>query len=533
MRIAPTHAVIALQLLAAPLAPAQRTDTAYARVTYVSASSVYIDAGSRDGLADSAAVDVVRARAVVARLRVRFLATHRAQCDVVQASAAPLVGDSVRFLVTVMERLPGDTIAARARPSTVVRSASRSQAGLHGRLGMRYLASWQRDSGSAQLSQPSSDIRLDGPLPGTSLLVALDARGRRTIATAASGVVAPARTSTLLYQASVSAPIPGGMQLRVGRQYSGELSSVSLFDGMLFDVSRPRVTAGAFAGTQPDFATMGFSTRIRQYGAYAGVRGSTPDVGRRWSLSVGGVGSYDAGQVDREFGFVSAAWTTPRVSAYVQQELDYNRGWKRTTGAALISPTSTYGLVNVRLMDALSFQGGYDTRRGVPLYRNYITPEITFDDTFRTGVWAGLSSRLGARANLTGDVRHSYGGPAGVADVYTLTASEHSDLLVAVDIAGRASYFATPSAVGWMPSLSASVSPLARFRLELLGGARFDTPRAGTAAAAVTPSLDVRWVELDADVAVGRAWYVLLSATMTRGGWESSDQLYSALSYRF
>jgi hypothetical protein len=40
-------------------------------------------------------------------------------------------------------------------------------------------------------------------------------------------------------------------------------------------------------------------------------------------------------------------------------------------------------------------------------------------------------------------------------------------------------------------------------------------------------------VEIDTDVSLGRAWYLLLSASREQGGWETSDQLYSALTYRF
>ena len=70
-------------------------------------------------------------------------------------------------------------------------------------------------------------------------------------------------------------------------------------------------------------------------------------------------------------------------------------------------------------------------------------------------------------------------------------------------------------------------------RREASGGLRRDVPTPGTASAAIASSLMVRWVQLDADIALGRSWYLILSFSSERGGWEGSDQLYSAVSYRF
>ena len=41
------------------------------------------------------------------------------------------------------------------------------------------------------------------------------------------------------------------------------------------------------------------------------------------------------------------------------------------------------------------------------------------------------------------------------------------------------------------------------------------------------------WVTADLDLTVGRAWYLLLSWSRERGGFESNDQVYGGVSYRF
>ncbi|HEU4993221.1 MAG TPA: hypothetical protein VFT29_00295 [Gemmatimonadaceae bacterium] len=513
-------------------------------MTYLSGTSVYLDAGERDGLTEGALLDVIRRGSPVAQLRARFVSPSRSQCDLVPGGATDLqVGDSVRYTrrsgAAVAAALAKDTAAAVQITSAAARSRPLTGTNqLHGRLGVRYLAAWQRDSGAARLAQPASDVRIDGAVPGiASLEIAVDARARRTQSVTIDGVTAPSRTSTLIYQSSLAWRAAPGARVRLGRQYSTELSAVSLFDGALLEMDSRHVGAGAFAGTQPDVLTMGYSTRVREYGAYVSAR-ATP-LNSAASLTTGAIGSYDGGQIDREFGFVSASWYGRLASLYAVQELDYNRGWKQTLGTPTFLPTSTFASLRVRATDAVSIQAGYDSRRSVRLYRNYITPAVTFDDSFRTGIWGGLFAEIGSHANASFDARHSKGGLAdttrvsGAANVFTMTASLHDETRIPSAVRTRTSVFRTPAASGWLQTLAVSGNLTETVQLEASGGLRRDIPAAGTASAAISPRLTVRWLELDADVSLGRSWYLLFAASSERGGWEGSDQIYSALTYRF
>ncbi|HEU5183474.1 MAG TPA: hypothetical protein VFU01_02825 [Gemmatimonadaceae bacterium] len=523
---------------------AQRVETAYARVTYISGSSVYISAGERDGVTEGALLDVPRGGRVIAQLRVRFVSPSRAQCDAVSGLESLAVGDSVRYTrqpTTIAQR---DTQPAvqPTRSRRTQSTASRAHS-LRGRIGVRYLATWERDSGQAQLAQPAFDVRLDGTMPGVqSIEVAVDARARRTRSVSIDGIIAPSRTSMLVYQTWVGFNAPNGARLRFGRQYSTDLAPVSLFDGALLGVERKRFGVGAFAGTQPDAGDMGHSTREREWGAYVAVRG-TPRERTNLAVTLGGVSSYDGPAVDREFAFLSASWYGPKISLYASQEVDYNRGWKLETGESTLSPTSSFVSLNVRATEQISLRGGYDTRRNVRLYRNYVSPDIAFDDTFRTGVWAGAQAYLKGGVTAGIDVRRSTGGAVDTAatgetrrngsDVYTVTAGVPSVRGIPVGVRARASAFRTAAASGSLQTLALSGSPLLNLHVQLTGGMRRDTPAPGTAAAAIADRLTVTWIELDTDVSLGRAWYLLLSASREQGGWESSDQIYTALTYRF
>ena len=539
--------VLAILILALatvqPLA-GQRVETAYARITYISGTSVYISAGERDGIVENALLDVPRAGRVIAQLRVRFVSPSRAQCDVVAGLDQVAVGDTVRYTRQTPLIASRDTQPAveAMRPARQRTTASRAGS-LRGRLGLRYLATWERDSGQATLAQPAFDVRLDGRLPRLEAVeVAVDARARRTRSVSIDGVIAPTRTSMLVYQSWIGFTSPNGVRLRLGRQYSTDLGPVSLFDGALLGIERQRFGAGAFAGTQPAAGDMGHSMQEREWGAYVSVRGS-PRVRHNLAVTLGGVSSYDGPQIDREFAFLSTSWYGPMVSLYASQEMDYNRGWKRELGESSLSPTSTFVSLTVRPTDAISVRGGYDTRRNVRLYRNYVSPEIAFDDSFRTGVWAGVQAYVSGGVTAGLDVRHSTGGARDTAstvvargdasDVYTLSAGVPSIRRVPVAVRARTSRFRTPAASGWLNTLALSGSPLLNLSLQLTGGMRRDVPAAGTAAAAIAERLTVTWVEVDVDVSLARSWYLLISGSREQGGWESNDQVYTALTYRF
>ncbi|HEX4629011.1 MAG TPA: hypothetical protein VH137_09500, partial [Gemmatimonadales bacterium] len=188
-------ALLGLVALAALVLPAGRAagqdtgagQTKVAHITYLTGATAYLDAGSEEGLRDAARVTVVRGGASIAVLRVAFLASHRAACDIVSATTALVVGDSVRFVAAAAP--PRDTAVAARRPSALPAGPQRpSRLGLRGRVGVEYFFLQQQSGTGGQVSQPALDLRLDGALPGAPQLdLAVDARTRRTYTIQADG----------------------------------------------------------------------------------------------------------------------------------------------------------------------------------------------------------------------------------------------------------------------------------------------------------------------------------------------------------
>jgi len=281
-----------------------------ARVTYLTSASAYIDAGREAGLREGALVKVVRGGAVIGVLKVTFLSSRQASCDIVSESTPVVVGDSVRFTAAAPPR--DSTVAARPSLQTVPsRSALRGYAGAH------YL-------------------RLDGrPVSGGPIGLSLDVRARRTVSTLGGGTAIDGHARAYQLAMSWNPPSSPG-RITLGRQIAPPLAVVGVFDGVLAEVHAAQWSAGVFSGTQPDPVSLGFATDIVEGGGYV-QRRSRPGGRQQWSTTLGLSGSYQNAHANREFAFLQASFSNGRFSSYVSQEIDYYRSWKRTPGMAAIS----------------------------------------------------------------------------------------------------------------------------------------------------------------------------------------------------
>jgi hypothetical protein len=494
-----------------------------AHVTYLVGTTAYLDAGRLDGLGDSARVEVVRRGAPVAVLKVGYLSSHRAACDIIAGPTPVAVGDTARFVPVGAQR---DSVAAPASgtPQLPRRAASH---GLRGRIGAEYLVVGQL-GGTGGFSQPALDLRLDGrpsSAPGVSL--SLDVRARRTYTILPDGsAVTDGRTR--VYQAAVSLGAPSSpTRVTLGRQISGNLASIGVFDGGMFEVNRRAWSMGLFTGAEPEPLQLAFSSAVTQFGAYL-QRHSSPGADRRWSLTLGASDSYDNGQANREFAFAQGSYLGRKFVALVTQEVDYYRPWKLMPGMEAVSPTSTFALLRYRVLNALTLDGGFDNRRNVRLYRDVVNPATAFDDAFRQGIWGGLSLQLLGRLRVGVDARSSSGGVAGRAEAYTLSLGAERLTPLRLTLRSRSTRYTGPDLTGWLHSLALSIDP-GRVHFELNGGVRQELNPTADPVARVWAT----WFGADVDLAVARSWYVMLSGTRETGGFEGNDQLYGGISFRF
>ena len=507
-----------------------------ARITYLTSTSAYVDAGRLEGLREGARVDVWRAGVAIGVLKVAYLASHRASCDIVSLSAPSIalaVGDTVRFAPAAT---PRDSSATSLAPPKSPGGRGRTEPtgaasgpGLRGRVSVEYFL-MQQAGVPGKLSQPALGLRLDGPPGGgatPSLNLTVDARARRSYTILADGT-AVTDDRTRVYAAGLMINAPGTpTRITLGRQISGALASVGVFDGVMAELVQPGWSSGVFTGTQPDPLDLGFSSSIVQVGWYT-QRHSRPGAAARWALTLGASGSYQSAHANREFAWAQGAYFDTRISAFLTQEVDYYRPWKLLPGMHAISPTSTFAFAQIRPTETVTLDGGFDNRRNVLLYRDVVNPETNFDDTYRQGAWGGISFRPVQRLRVGFDARVSSGGSSGNATSYTASLALDRLPRLGASLRTRTTYYVNPQLTGLLQSATVGFDPGTRLHIELNGGIRTERdPMADPARTTAT------WVGADVDVTLARAWYVMASATRQRGGVDGYDQLFGGLSFRF
>ena len=506
-----------------PVAPAPATRRVV--VTAVTMGTVYVAAGRNDGIREGV---VLRASRLGPKgeYRVTFLSSKSAAARGDSLAPLPRVGDSVDY---VPAKDPAATVVAQSRPSGQPGRSPRG-ARFRGRVGLRYLGSTDQSSGIA-LRQPGLELLMDGPLSrGSPVGVAADLRSRR------SQVYRPGRETAIngslgVYQANLRLQAPQGpFRAVLGRQYAPTLAGVGMFDGLLLDYQRPRFGVGVMGGLEPEPGTLALSSDIRQYGGFVQFRAplSKPV---RWGLTTGAMGSYAAGGVNREFGFVQATLSSRPVTAIVMQEIDYNRGWKRTAGEPALALTSSYASINVNGGEWLSLNGGIDNRRNVRLYRDLLTPEDAFDDRFRLGMWGGFNLNFARnKVRIGGDARTSTvdGQDSLRTNAYSANVSVERLTGLGLGARIRATRYETPGrGPGTLLAGSFRLAPPSVGALEVTSGSRRETG---------APEADRYWAELNAEVFFRRSWFLLATFTREWGRANltpTTDLLYAGLSYRF
>lgn len=517
-----------LLLLLLAVGPAALTaqDSALTRsatVTYIAGGSIYVAAGRDDGLAEGQELSVTRGDSVIATLKVAFLSSRQASCEVVRASGAIVVGDTVHF--TPAATPPAPTLAEAPQPAPRRLAGSRGP-GLHGRIGLRYLVA-REDPGGTGFRQPSADLRLQASeLGGVPLGIAVDLRTRRTTRDRSSGA-AVVDGRTRVYQAALLWRQPGApFRVVLGRQYLTAVTSVSLFDGVLAELHGKTVSGGVFAGIEPEPARLEVSTEVQDFGGYVQLHGQ-PGGATRWHLTSGVVGSYQNGTANREFLYAQASLQTPTVSLNALQEVDYYRPWKVDQGESSFSPTSAYLSAAVRPARWLAFRGSYDTRRRVRLYRDAIDPATAFDDSYRKGASGGVT--IGSRRiRLSGDLHRSTSDASGTATAYTGTLGLDRVTPLHAGFTIRTTHYSNASTSGHLETLRLGLAPTPALRLDWSLGSRSEKD----------PLADPTrrrfiWYGLDADLGIGRAWYLSFSGQRESGAGSTTTLLYSSLTWRF
>jgi hypothetical protein len=255
---------------------------------------------------------------------------------------------------------------------------------------------------------------------------------------------------------------------------------------------------------------------------------SRPLAHARWEISAAAIGSYELGQINREYISLVGRYANPRLSLFGQQDIDINRGWRAEMENSGTSLTSSFVTGRYRLTSSLDLDAGYDNRRNIRVYRDYVSPETEFDDSYRRGVWGGAGVRFAKRYRAGVSARSSGGGSAGDAMSYVGTFSASRVTPLHLDFRLRSTRYDNERTEGWMHSVSGGVQVGPRWAMEIYGGVRDDFGKSVT-----TPDVHTSWFGANVDIGLRQSLYLNVSGEHNGRGDSGYEQVYSSLSWRF
>jgi hypothetical protein len=524
--------VLALVFLLPLRVRAESDPWSWATVIYAMSSTVYVDAGRDQGLREGVEMEVVRDGERVGGLVITAVSSRRAACQMKDGAIELVSGDRVRF--HPVEAPVSSEIGASQVPVGTMRAGSSDRSmggwlqrsGLRGRAGLRYSGLRNRSGVGGDFHQPAVDLRIDG----TSFLVqyldvSFDVRTRRTYRDRSGS--SSNEGSTRVYRAFGTWARAGDrLQFTAGRQHAKSIASIGIYDGADGRYEGARWFLGAFAGYQPEPSSLAFSDEIHEFGVYMGWK-SPPAASTRWRLNAGLVGSYDGGAINREYIALHAHVHDARFTGSILQEIDLNREWKAKEEAGL-ELTSTFVSLHYQAFERVRVDAGVDTRRNVRLYRDRLTPETEFDDSYRQGYWTGLRLRPLPPLHATLRLRRSTGGSSGTADAATATLRARWPSFLGLTLHARTTRYETPQTRGWLFAFGGGTGLRRGGSIDLTWGRRDETMRHTTANVN-----NADWYSLDLERRIAERWYALFSFERTTGEREENDQVYSSLVHRF
>jgi hypothetical protein len=506
-------------------------------VKYVSAGAIYLDAGRASGISKGDTVEILRDDKLITLLTIAYVADNSSSCNIGEGAASIQTGDHALVRGTGVtsgagvETEPTELeMEAESQPVSKRKEPTRKVNRLAGRIGFEYLVQDDREEYDYDYAQPSLNVRLKiSEIHGSYYSASLRMRTRKTIRNRESFSTPKSETSHRIYEAALRYEKPDSpIEYGVGRIVAQELRGIGYLDGAYAKYKGGgRLAVGVFGGTEPDLENTDFQTEVTKGGVYAAYDHRTSE-GSRTSATLALAGSYQDGQVDREFVYQQLNYYYgSRLSLYESTEINIYRDWLKDKESASMALAGSQ--VNARYSPArlIAFSLGYDNRRNFYTYDARSVPDSLFDDALREG-WRGsvdfrftrqISSELG------GSLRTTEGRSVNATSSW-LRVNMSDVLNSAVSVTALARAYSTEYSDGVQPSLTVSKSLFRVLSTSLQFGANSYT------LSSTDTKINQNWSRLALDLSLGRRYYASLDAQAARGSHQNSNTISLALGLR-
>jgi hypothetical protein len=541
------------QAQASSQAPAPVRRTVFS-VRYVARGAVYIDAGSGEGILPGMIVEISRVepgaaavdRKAVATAVVTAVATTSSVCEIHSKVLDPAKGDEARLsdadelsrvradvnqgrrhYLQVLEFTGGDPLEDEIReyvPRPPLKEVNR----LRGRIAFERTAIFDHDSAGASNSENGAVIRIDWSRIGGSYWT-LTGYWRGSITASQS-----ASQATLIdlmnrtYQIGLFYANPkSSWRFGAGRLILPWASGLGAIDGgyAARKVSH-RVTAGIFAGSNPDPTQWNYAPNRQTAGAFVNVETGNYD-GVHWSGTAGIAFSRVNWRPERQYLFIENNYSIGRAFSIFQSgQADYLDP-KLMNGATGVRLSQSSITVRFTPRKYISFDLSDNYFRGVPTFDTRLIGTGLLDQYLFTGISGGV--RLEPAGNLVvtvtaGNSRSSGDASHAVNQAYAIGWKRLPVLDLRLDL--RYSSFSSSFGSGSYQSASLTRELSDNLRLQFQAGVQ------NTQSVYVTQGR-AKFFNSMIDWQIGRHYFLLGGWLSYRGLSQNYDQVSISLGYRF
>jgi hypothetical protein len=513
---------VALLLLVSFVSAASASEPSYA-VRYRSATNVYLDAGTAQGLGVGDRLRVVEGQKTVAELEVVYAAEHSASCKVISETRPVRAGDVVVPISRAGVAVPTKGEISPAPPAAPVPAVSATPSGagarsyaapwarLRGAASLGYYRSWDGSESALDFSETTARLDLGVyDIARQPLSFTLRLRSRRdNRALALSPRTPQSERNDRFYELALRYQPPSDrIGLEVGRIGIYRFVGIGYLDGGL---ARYRVLddvqIGVFGGRVAEIESLGFGGTGKKYGGFVRLVPGASHASAGYDAALAYVREDADGDVSREYLSLESRFAGgSRFWLFERAELDLNRGWRESATGRSYQLSNLSFSANLRLSSAASAYATYDGRRNYRYYQNRSVPDEVFDDLLHQGVRAGISyTRAGGLGLAAGvgmslkeqDPRHP---ELDLANAYSFNASLRHPRLFSSDLRFRleGSGFSNGYTRGGLVTAGVGRDFRGGHALELSYGGLFYSVRQSELAAALpsSTSRSTQWLRL-------------------------------------
>jgi hypothetical protein len=400
-------------IILSPLVRAQTSKEFFFPVSYVSATTVYVNAGREDSLLVGDTLVIHRRNRIVCSVVTFAVSRHSSASRIVAGNGPVLLGDTASIIKQIT-RPPiaradtSSTVPQIVRPLSLPGEENRrlkqesDQNIVSGRIAVQYSGVSAEDS-RFNLSQPSALTRIEvARLLGTSLRFSMYGRTYYDLSATYNQFGDNARLKVRMYEFAVYEEEPDALYgYSAGRITSRFVGGLGTFDGGQVYYRAGDWTSGVLYGAQVGERTMSIDGDDRRGALFLNYRYGK-DFLHQYDGTIAYARELFEGKLDREFFYfqnlatIGTEWNIYQSAEVETQEI--NKGVRKTSPRL----SNTFLSINYYPLSWFSANIGYDASTTVYLFETMkATPDTLIDRNYLLGYRLNATFRLSHSLSLS------------------------------------------------------------------------------------------------------------------------------------